>query len=289
MASGRALGSILPLVFAFAAYSYHVAYPAAPTGAYTAVPKNATLHPKPSVKPVLPSPVVPIPHRLKGILSAPFFYQCTEEKRQKATGNCGGRCDVVMIGDSLLECMTGRKCYWNAPTPAGAAWKDYAFHNSSVVLAGAMDETQHSLYIMNATMSKLRAPKMFFVLIGTNNIGNSRMGPQNAIVGVKAVIGKIQESFPSTKILVHTQLPRGDDPTGKLQSQLDVLDSMVAPFVRAGAPQLQLVNCSAAFPRGRVEAAKALQPDYLHPNAEGYRGWLKCLNPIITQAVKEAG
>lgn len=51
-------------------------------------------------------PTLPMPHpTVAKRRAAPRFYECMEEKRSRAAGSCGGRCDVVWVGDSLSEAV----------------------------------------------------------------------------------------------------------------------------------------------------------------------------------------
>lgn len=186
--------------------------------------------------------------------------------------------------------MLGRKCYWDMAVQTGGPWLNFPLRNRTLIVAGSMDQTQHTLYVLKEVLPALRRPRLFLVLIGTNNIGTSLMTPTQSASGVRAVVGAIRSAFPGVKVLLHTQLPRWDEPEhqhrGVLQRRLDVMDNELAGYARVEAPEVELVNCSGVFPRGA--ALKALMPDFLHPNAEGYRRWLHCLGPVLDAALRTA-
>lgn len=232
-------------------------------------------------------PTVPMPHpTVAERRAAPRFYECVEEKRTQAAANCGGRCDIVWVGDSLSEDMTGHKCYWDRAVPTGGPWSKFPLRNRTLVVAGSMDQTQHTLYNLREVLPALQRPRLFFVLIGTNNIGTSLMMPPQTLKGVTAVVSAIRTAFPGVKVILHTQLPRYDEPDHKgiLQSRLDVLDALTARYAHTEVKGVEIMNCSGVFPR--FEKLKALMPDNLHPNAEGYRRWLQCLQPKLETAVR---
>jgi len=235
-------------------------------------------------------PAVPMPHPTKAAKrEAPRFYECIQEKRQRAFISCGGRCDIAWVGDSLSEDMTGRHCYWDKELPTGGPWSSSPLKKRTVVIAGAMDQTQHTLYTLREVLPSLHRPRVFFVLIGTNNIGTALMSPAKTFTGVRAVVDSIRTAFPGVKVLLHTQLPRYDESErdkGVLQTRLDVLDRLVVDNFAREAPMVQMVNCSGAFARG--PALRETMPDFLHPSAEGYRRWLHCLEPVLEEAVRAA-
>jgi len=219
-----------------------------------------------------------------------IFAGCAARKRQAAAENCGGRaCDLVLMGDSIIERLAGRMCY------SGNAWsfnasmrvfdeKIRSRHTNSMILGGTCDETSQTLYMLEQVLPVLLGPKVVLLLVGTNNI--PKAGSRSAIDGVKAVVQRLRRAYPRTHVLVHALLPRSDDGgRSRFQDHIDEANAGLAAYAGAarsntGAP-ISFVDCSGPM----KQDLDASFDDRLHPSPEGYRRLLSCLQPILDTAV----
>jgi len=229
----------------------------------------------------------------KGAACEKLFAKCIAERRQKAEQNCGGRCDIIFIGDSIVEELSGRLCYSSGGRmPATAQiYRELVLsrHPKSMVLAGSSEETAQTLHMLDTALPVLRAPKVYLLMIGTNNIPKG--GRARALRGIRAVVARLCKEHPETRVLLHTILPRSDD--GNLhmfQRHIDELNGMLPDLVsefRAAGSLVELVDCQGVLHRDPPEVEEHFS-DKLHLKAAGYRAWLTCLRPALDRALSGA-
>merc|ERR1712107_304615 len=156
----------------------------------------------------------------------------------------------------------------------------------SLLLAGGGDQTPHTLYLLEQVFSVLKAPRTFFVMIGTNNIGNNWSSAESTAAGVRSIVATLRTRFPESRILLHAVLPRADDEIRMdvkanahlisnlpWQATIDRLNNELLASAREGPPSVEFLDCGHVFPRGSGPEAFQTMPDLLHPNAEGYELW----------------
>mmetsp|Transcript_59087 Transcript_59087/g.183443 ORF Transcript_59087/g.183443 Transcript_59087/m.183443 type:complete len:232 (+) Transcript_59087:145-840(+) len=220
--------------------------------------------------------------------------RCVAQRRGIAERNCGGGpCDIVFVGDSLLETLLGRGCFTGGRLFADSAqaYRELVVsrHPKSMVLAGSGDETQQTLHLLDTALPVLKAPKLFVVMIGTNNVPKG--GAAGALRGIRAVVGRLHKEHPTTPVLLHTLLPRADDGERRFfQAHIDEVNAELPALVgvarAAGAP-VELVDCSGALHRDLPQLTEHYY-DGVHLRAVGYRAWLSCLVPKLDRAVAAA-
>merc|ERR1719487_2626601 len=130
---------------------------------------------------------------------------------------------------------------------------EFPYKNKTVILAQAADQTQHLLYLLNRTLPKSKPPKMYFMSIGTNNIGSARESPDLALAGIVALVDKLRNHSNAT-ILLSALLPRYDDvvydfqaPNCPWNDRIKELNVKLADFAAKRGPGVQLVDCSHVF------------------------------------------
>lgn len=196
--------------------------------------------------------------------------------------------DVVFLGDSITEAWRGTS--YGQPSQR-AQGIPLVFHQEfgrirSLCLAISGDQTQHLLWrLMNGELPAALRPKVFVILIGTNNLG-AGMGYQQAASGVMAVVEFLRQERPDTPVVLNLLFPRGSS-----KPRSSVTDSRIEQVnqqLRQQADGLQgvtLLNCNGIFERPlddgvRADIARvagvelaveqrqvnsALMPDLLHP------------------------
>lgn len=221
---------------------------------------------------------------------AKVLTNCVAKKTEMAKHNCGGLCDIVFVGDSILERLTGWLCFSNNPRfqESRRAFQDLvgARHPKSMILAGSCDETPQTLYTLDSALPAMKAPKLYFVMIGTNNIPKG--GSANALRGIHAVVARLRAAHPGARVLLHALLPRSDDgPRLRFQEHIDEVNRELAAFVAAerasGAP-LEFMDCTNTL-SPRAQRSEDFDELMLHPTPKGYRAWLTCVNPVLDRAL----
>src|SRR5438552_1382128 len=114
-----------------------------------------------------------------------------------------GNVDLIFIGDSITEAWEGAgKQVWE---------KQYGRRNA-VNLGIGGDRTQHVLWRLEHGNVEGISPKAAVVMIGTNNSNGKDNTSEQIADGIKAVVAKVREKSPKTKVLLLAIFPRGEKP-----------------------------------------------------------------------------
>ena len=135
-------------------------------------------------------------------------------------------------------------------------------------------------------------PDLVSVLIGTNDFGNPEINREGADVGARviAIINEFKVKIPSTKIILHTILPRGIEANG-----VDLRPRVIEAnnYIKAHRPSdIEFLDLWPIFvaPDGLSLADKYVMSDEpvlkLHLNENGYREWITVLLPRLQRMVK---
>jgi len=228
-----------------------------------------------------------LPWRQRAVLE--FYGKCTLDRRRHALRTCKEGCDVIFVGDSIMERMNGKDMC--RPLDLKGRVEDnkvfratFARHGRSLILAGRSDQTNHTLHLLEAALPVLqrapKAPKLYSLLIGTNDIGYGGT-VQSAIAGIKAVIRRLHKAHPSTTVLLHALLPRSDSKRHHQNNQ--EVNRGLRAFMDERPPKVELIDCAHVFPEASM---KQLMHDGLHPNREGYTKWYQqCVKPVLERLV----
>ena len=203
------------------------------------------------------------------------------DRNKQLAANAAKGAEVAFIGDSITQ-------GWE--TGGKAAWAEhFAAHWKCVNLGVSGDTTENVLWRLteggNLGGGKL-TPKVFVILIGTNNAGRRSDTPEQILGGVKAVVDTLQKASPQSKIILTAILPRN-----RTKPEREILVTQIVrdanPLLKAFAAERNLVwfDINDKLAPGGV-VSKAIFPDGLHPNAAGYKIWAAALEPVIAETVK---
>lgn len=189
---------------------------------------------------------------------------------QRAT-EVGAQAQVIFIGDSITEGWEG----------AGKeVWAKYYAHRHALNLGISGDRTQHVLWRLDHGNLDDLQPKAAVVLIGTNNSDGADNTAEQIADGVSAVVRKLAERLPDTKVLLMAILPRGENPQpqrGKLLEVNQLLQKL------GDNDRVTYVDIGHRFltPDARITAD--LMPDYLHLSPKGYGIWAASIEGLLSR------
>ena len=209
----------------------------------------------------------------------PRFQQQVERMSQ-------GDVDVLWVGDSIIHGWEG----------AGKdVWQKYYGERKAMNFAIGGDRTGHVLWrIANSPMDKI-SPKIAIVMIGTNNIGHKKPGsnemfssPSETVDGIESIVDKLKAQYPTTKILLLSVFPRGNQPTDRLRQAVNEINAGLDKiYADSKVENVQLYNIGDLFLDEQGVLSPEIMPDFLHPNAAGYEIWAKAVEPMIADALGE--
>jgi len=187
--------------------------------------------------------------------------------------DAGERAEVIFIGDSITQGWEGEgKEVWA---------KQYTKYNA-VNLGIGGDRTQHVLWrLENGNLEGLK-PKAAVVMIGTNNSNGEDNSVQQIADGVRAIVQKLREKLPTTKVVLVGIFPRGENPNpqrGKILQVNQIIHKL------ADGQNVIWVDFGHKFINDQGEIPHDLMPDYLHLTQKGYEIWAQSIQGPLNRAL----
>lgn len=180
-----------------------------------------------------------------------------------------GNVDLLYIGDSIVE---------NWDDQGKAVWDHYYAHRNGANLGIGGDRTEHVLWRLDHGNIDNVAPKLAIVMIGQNN------GPHNTGdeigAGVTAIVHKLQQKLPDTKILLLAIFFRREKPTEE-RAVLTRANEIAAKL--ADGKQIFYLDINHLFLRPDGSIPADLMPDFEHPSPEGHRIWAEAIEPKVAE------
>jgi lysophospholipase L1-like esterase len=192
-----------------------------------------------------------------------------------------GGFDVLFMGDSITDGWRNgaQRKIWDATfAPLKAA---------NFGISG--DRTQHVLWrLQNGEFEGLTLPKVVVLMIGTNNIGQTKPPPEpaaSAIAGIQAIVKEIHKKSASTKILLLGVFPRGEKADHPLRATVKEINATVAKFDDEGKT-VKFLDIGEKFLQPDGSILKETMPDFLHLTEKGYQIWADAIKDPLTALLK---
>jgi beta-glucosidase len=180
-------------------------------------------------------------------------------------------CDLVFIGDSITQ-------GWE--TGGSNVWAKHYGNRKALNFGVGGDRTQHVLWRFDHGQLDGLKPKVAVVMIGTNNSNRDDNTENEILDGVKAIINRIRQQLPETRIILVAIFPRGQTfsvQRGKIlqvnQALAKLDDGKMIRYVDFGS---QLIE-----PDGSI--SRDVMRDYLHLTERGYEMWGAALEPTLKE------
>lgn len=192
---------------------------------------------------------------------------------------------VVFIGDSITQ-------GWE--TAGKDAWSRYYDPRGACNLGISGDRTQHVLWRLDhgaldawappadvaATRPARPAPRLVVLMIGTNNSNGTDHTPEEIADGIAAIVGRLRERLPSTRVLVLGIFPRGERPNP--QREKNAAASAHAAKLADGK-MVHYLDIGRKFLDADSVLEKDIMPDLLHLSPRGYEIWAEAIEPIVKE------
>ncbi|MCP5537665.1 MAG: acetylglucosamine-6-sulfatase [Akkermansiaceae bacterium] len=195
---------------------------------------------------------------------------------QKVAAAKGAKCDLLFIGDSITHGWEshGKK-----------VWEEYYAKRNAFNIGFSGDRTQHVLWRFdNGELAHFK-PKVAVIMIGTNNTGQAMQKAEETADGIKAIITKLHQHSPETKVLLLAIFPRGEKPDHKMR----VLNTRINDIIKtyADGKLVHYLDLAPAFLTKDGILTQEIMPDRLHPREHGYRIWAKTMEPKLKELLGE--
>jgi lysophospholipase L1-like esterase len=178
-----------------------------------------------------------------------------------------GPIDLLFLGDSITEGWRhGGKAVWE---------RFYAPRNAANFGIGG-DRTQHVLWRLEHGEADGIHPKVIVLMIGTNNVGTNTT--DEIADGVTAIVKKLREKLPETKILLLAIFPRDENPSAR-RERLQVVNQKISKLDDGKIVKYLDIGPKLLEPDGTISTR--IMPDFLHLNSHGYRIWADAIEPTL--------
>jgi len=186
-----------------------------------------------------------------------------------------GDIDLVFLGDSITQGWedAGRE-----------VWDEYYARRKAANFGMNGDHTHHVLWRIEHGNFDGIHPKAIVVLIGTNNsfAGNTA---REIADGVMAVVQKLREKVPESKILLLGIFPSGERP-GNPQRARAIAANTIFQKVADGR-MIRYLDIGDRFTNRDGTVSKEIMPDFLHLSPRGYGLWAEAIEPVVKDLMGE--
>ena len=195
----------------------------------------------------------------------------------KQIAMANGDIQFVLIGDSITDFWTGKQ--GKDSFVEFAPWKP-------LNLGVSGERTESVLWrLLNGELDGYKA-KAVMIMIGTNNLGNAaEENPEWVAAGIKKIIEVVRQKQPQAKILLLAIFPRGATPQDEVAQRVTQTNKLLPAL--ADGKSVFFMDIGAQFSDEKGNLKKELFPDYLHPNADGYKLWLQAVKPKLDELMKQ--
>ena len=154
--------------------------------------------------------------------------------------------------------------------------------------------------LQNGELEFQKSPKLFTLLIGTNNTDDQHYPTthtaQRVFAGTKAIVDLIRQRHPSSKILILRILPCGGphdttpytrkyNRSAEAITQTQLAGKLTATL--ADQQHIFWLDLDAVFRRPDGSINTDLMPDMIHPNAAGAEARAKAMEPVLSKLLGE--
>eukprot|EP00541_Cyclophora_tenuis_P000796 CAMPEP_0116549960 /NCGR_PEP_ID=MMETSP0397-20121206/5165_1 /TAXON_ID=216820 /ORGANISM="Cyclophora tenuis, Strain ECT3854" /LENGTH=309 /DNA_ID=CAMNT_0004074745 /DNA_START=76 /DNA_END=1005 /DNA_ORIENTATION=+ len=223
-------------------------------------------------------------------------WEAHHQRMAQAAAAAPSSLDVVLIGDSITERWNGTRRMGQMESPAGRGPFEKYFTKAGggtldgIALGSGGDRTTNIVWhLRNGMLPDTLQPKVWVVLIGTNDIGSDGCSPERAVEGVVEVVKELRTKRPDSKILLHGLLPRSDKMftlnLGEFHRACMRANEELKKIAES-SDFIHYMEAGAAFLKeegenGVKKIIHELMDDGLHPNESGMHKW----GPLIVEEV----
>ena len=188
-----------------------------------------------------------------------------------------GGWELVFIGDSITDFWQGN---------GKAVWDKYFAPYKALNLGISADRTEHVLWRLDKGEMDGVNPKLIVLMIGTNNNGHrpaSQESTADTVAGIKAILDKLGQKAPESKVLLLAIFPRGENAQDACRVRNEAVNAEIQKF--ADSRRVFWLNINDKFLKPDGTLPKEIMPDLLHPNAQGYEIWAKAVLPVVKETL----
>ena len=181
--------------------------------------------------------------------------------------------DVIFIGDSI----TGG--WLNV---GKAVWEKEIVPLRAVNIGIAGSQTSHILWqFENGAIDGIN-PRLAVLMIGVNNVmAAPSQSAADIARGVTAIVTKLREKLPHTKVLLLGTFPKDPSPTTPDRRKIQEINSLIAKL--NDGKWIRFCDLSPNFVGADGALSSEISPDGVHLSAKGYQIWADAMRALLTE------
>mmetsp|Transcript_25031 Transcript_25031/g.35285 ORF Transcript_25031/g.35285 Transcript_25031/m.35285 type:complete len:396 (-) Transcript_25031:477-1664(-) len=235
--------------------------------------------------------------------------------KEQAKGK-GDSVDVLFLGDSIMEGWNGKSYGHSSPRSRDVPaifkklfTKDGGGQFEGLALGISGDTSPNLLWrIQNGELPPNLKPSVIWLLIGTNDFGNTWCSAELVVIGILRVVEELRQRLPGCTIVVNGLLPRTFNRKGFVaRGRKKGLIRTARPAMPSLWDDIEAVNdelkryCQnhekmkyfdtkvffkdASVDEHHLKIDKKLMSDFLHPTAKGYKRWGNEINTTLRKLI----
>lgn len=182
-----------------------------------------------------------------------------------------GDVDLIFIGDSITQGWEG--------DPGKDVWQKFYRSRKAMNAGISGDRTQHVLWrLENGNIDGIK-PKLAVVMIGTNNSGSD--SPQDIAAGITAIVEKLRDKLPETKVLLLGIFPRGENGDDRQRKVTKATNDIIKSLDDGKA--VYYLDIADDFLDDDGTLSRQVMPDLLHLSKRGYVIWAEAIEPKVAE------
>jgi beta-glucosidase len=200
-----------------------------------------------------------------------------KERQELINSRTKEQVDLLFLGDSITHGWEGE---------GKDVWEKYYTPRHAMNAGIGGDRTQHVLWrLENGNLEGIH-PKAAVIMIGTNNSNGEDNTATEIADGIKAIVLKLREKTPETKVLVLAIFPRGDKPNPQREKIAEV-NKQVAAWDVVDGKNVIFFDFGDKFLDKDGNLPAEIMPDFLHLSPKGYEIWAEAIEPQVTALLGE--
>jgi lysophospholipase L1-like esterase len=200
-----------------------------------------------------------------------------KERQEQINSRTKEQVDLLFLGDSITQGWEGE---------GQAVWEKHYTPRHAMNAGIGGDRTQHVLWrLENGNLEGIK-PKAVVLMIGTNNSNGEDNTATEIADGTKAIVTKLREKLPETKVLVLAIFPRGDKPNPQREKIAEV-NKQVASWEVVDGKNVIFLDIGDKFLDKDGNLPAEIMPDFLHLSPKGYEIWAEAIEPQVASLLGE--
>lgn len=187
---------------------------------------------------------------------------------------------LVFVGDSITH-------GWDKRADIQPMWDKYFGHYGAFNIGYGGDKTENVLWRLQGEENEIAglSPKLFVMMIGTNNTGHRMDAAENTVAGIEAIVDRLLENCPESKVLLLAVFPRSATPDDPKRVLNDEINASLAKI--DWADNVEYLDINHIFLDEKGMLPRNVMPDLLHPNKKGYQLWAGAIDAPIKRLMGE--